>query len=63
MVHDDPADAKTLPTLAAQLYDASIDELVARIERLKAEIAQCEQAIESKRAQRNVADSVFGARS
>ena len=41
---------------------ASIDELEFRIQKLKAEIAQCEEAIVKKRAQRQAADSVFGSR-
>lgn len=62
MFDDDPfapAAKKALP-LAAQLEAASIEDLEARIERLKGEIAQCEQAIAAKRAQRAAADSVFG---
>lgn len=64
MIDDDPfapAVKKAVP-LAAQLENASIDELEDRIERLRAEIALCEQAIQAKRAQRAAADSVFGAR-
>ncbi len=64
MIDDDPfapAAKKAVP-LAAQLENASIDELEDRIARLKSEIVLCEQAIQSKRAQRAAADSVFGAR-
>lgn len=65
MVDDDPfaAPVKKPMSLEAQLEGASIDELEARIERLRVEIAQCEGAIAAKRAQRAAADSVFGARS
>jgi len=62
MIEDDPFAPpvkKTLP-LEQQLENASIDELLVRIEKLKAEIGQCEQAISAKRAQRAAADSVFG---
>ena len=64
MIEDDPfapAAKKALP-LEAQLENASVDELEARIERLKAEIVQCERMIAAKRAQREAANSVFGAR-
>ena len=49
-------------SLEAQIENASIGDLEARIEQLRAEIAQCERAIAAKRAQRAAADSVFGAR-
>lgn len=64
MLDDDPfaPPVKKPASLEAQLENASIGELEARIERLKAEIAQCERAIQSKRAQRAAADSVFGSR-
>lgn len=64
MIDDDPFAPpvkKTLP-LEQQLENASIDELEFRIERLKAEITACENAIKAKRAQREAADSVFGSR-
>ena len=63
MLDDDPfaPPVKKPVSLEAQLEDASIDELENRIERLKAEISQCERAIAAKRAQRAAADSVFGA--
>ncbi|MEJ0059802.1 MAG: DUF1192 family protein [Terricaulis sp.] len=48
--------------LEAQLENASIGELEARIETLRGEIALCERHIAAKRAQRAAADSVFGAR-
>ncbi len=62
MVDDDPFAPpvkKTVP-LAQQLENASIDELLVRIEKLKAEILLCEEAVTAKRAQRAAADSVFG---
>jgi uncharacterized small protein (DUF1192 family) len=64
MIDDDPfaPPPKKPLSLEAQLENASIGELESRIERLKAEIAQCERAIAAKRAQRAAADSVFGAR-
>jgi uncharacterized small protein (DUF1192 family) len=64
MIDDDPFAPpvkKTVP-LEQQLENASIDELEFRIERLKAEITACEDAIKAKRAQRAAADSVFGSR-
>lgn len=61
MIDDDPfAPVKKALPLEAQLENASIDELEARIARLQAEIAKCEQAIAAKKAQRAAADSVFG---
>ena len=64
MFEDDPfaPPVKKPVTLEVQLENASIEELESRIERLKAEIVQCERAIAAKRAQRAAADSVFGAR-
>ena len=64
MLDDDPfaPPVKKPLSLEQQLENASIDELEARIERLRAEIVQCERAIAAKRAQRAAADSVFGAR-
>lgn len=64
MFDDDPfaPPVKKPVSLEVQLENASIDELENRIERLKAEIVQCERAITAKRAQRAAADSVFGAR-
>lgn len=64
MLDDDPfaPPVKKAVPLEQQLENASIDELEHRIERLKGEIAACEQAIAAKRAQRAAADSVFGAR-
>ena len=64
MVDDDPfaQPVKKAVPLEQQLEVASIDELEFRIQKLKAEIAQCEEAIVKKRAQRQAADSVFGSR-
>ena len=64
MFDDDPfaPPVKKPVSLEAQLENASVEELESRIERLKAEISQCESAIAAKRAQRAAADSVFGAR-
>ena len=62
MFDDDPfaPPVKKPVALEAQLENASIEELEARIERLKREIGLCEAAITAKRAQRDAADSVFG---
>ncbi len=64
MFDDDPfaPPAKKPMSLEAQLENASVGELEVRIERLKAEISACEQAIKAKQAQRAAADSVFGGR-
>lgn len=64
MFDDDPfaQPIKKMASLEAQLENASIGELQDRIERLKAEIVQCEKAIAAKRAQMAAADSIFGAR-
>ncbi|OQW58324.1 MAG: hypothetical protein A4S17_11735 [Proteobacteria bacterium HN_bin10] len=62
MIDDDPfaPPVKKAVPLEQQLETASIGELEFRIEKLKAEIALCEQEIAKKRAQRAAADSVFG---
>ena len=64
MIDDDPfaPPVKKAVPLEQQLENASIDELEFRIQRLKTEIGLCEEAIKAKRAQREAADSVFGAR-
>ena len=64
MIEDDPfaPPVKKAVPLEQQLEVASIDELEFRIQKLKAEIALCEDAIVKKRAQRAAADSVFGSR-
>jgi uncharacterized small protein (DUF1192 family) len=65
MFDDDPfaPPAKKPVALEAQLENASVEELEARIEKLRGEIALCEAAINAKRAQRAAADSVFGGKS
>ena len=65
MFDDDPfaPPVKKPVSLEAQLENASVEDLESRIERLRAEIIQCERAIAAKRAQRDAADSVFGTRS
>ena len=62
MFDDDPfaPPARKPLSLQQQLENASVEELEARIEKLKAEIGMCEDAIRAKRAQRAAADSVFG---
>lgn len=64
MLEDDPLSppVKKPLSLEAELENASIGELEARIERLKGEIVLCEQKISAKRAQRSAAESVFSAR-
>jgi len=64
MFDDDPfaPPVKKPVSLEAQLENASVGELEARIERLNAEIGMCERAIAAKKAQRAAADSVFGGR-
>jgi uncharacterized small protein (DUF1192 family) len=64
MLDDDPfaPPVKKAAPLEQQLENASIEDLEVRIERLKAEIQLCENAIKAKRAQRAAADSVFGTR-
>lgn len=64
MVDDDPfaPPVKKAVPLEQQLEVASIDELEFRIQKLRAEIALCEEAIAKKHAQREAADSVFGSR-
>ena len=64
MIDDDPfaPPVKKALSLEAELENASIGDLEARIGRLRAEIEQCERAITTKQAQRAAADSVFGGR-
>ena len=64
MLDDDPLPVSALkpPSFEAQLENASIGELESQIERLRAQIAQCEAAIAKKQAQRAAADSFFGGR-
>lgn len=49
-------------SLDLQLETASIEDLEARIVRLRDEISACEKAISAKRAQRAAADSLFSSR-
>jgi len=60
MLDDDPLAPPAKKPVA--LDSMSIEELEARIEALNSEIAKCEEAIASKRAQRSAADSLFGSR-
>ena len=60
MLDDDPFAPPVRKQVAIE--DASIEDLEVRIERLRAEIALCERAIASKKAQRAAADAVFGGR-
>lgn len=64
MIDDDPfaPPAKKPVPVEAQLENASVEELEARIIKLRAEIQLCETAIQAKRAQRAAADAVFGGR-
>ncbi|MFN3609967.1 MAG: DUF1192 family protein [Hyphomonas sp.] len=48
---------------AQDLDQMSVDELEARIARLKAEIGACETEIEKKKAQKRAADALFGGNS
>ncbi|MBU6373430.1 MAG: DUF1192 family protein [Alphaproteobacteria bacterium] len=56
MIEDDRP--KPPPPLA--LDGLSVDELEARIARLKGEIAQCEELVARKKAHRSAADGLFG---
>jgi uncharacterized small protein (DUF1192 family) len=60
MIDDDPF-ARPLKA-EAPFETLSIEELFARIERLKGEIARCEAAIAAKQNQKSAADSLFGAK-
>lgn len=44
------------------LEQLSIEELEARVERLRGEIAECEALIATKRSHRSAADAIFGKR-
>lgn len=59
MIDDDPF-GSPLKRPAVTLDLMSIDELEAKIETLKADIAACEAMIAAKRKQRAAADAVFG---
>lgn len=53
-------DVSPLKPAARSLDVMSIEELEARIESLRADIAACEAMIASKRSQRAAADAIFG---
>jgi uncharacterized small protein (DUF1192 family) len=54
-------DASTRPPKAEAPFESlSIDELHARIAKMKAEIARCEAAIAAKQNQKHAADAIFG---
>ena len=59
MFDDDPKPAKP----AVPMETLSVDELEARIARLKSEIAACEALIAAKQSHKHAADSVFGRKS
>lgn len=48
------------PKAEAPFETLSIEELHARIERLRGEIARCEAAIAAKQNQKQAADAMFG---
>ncbi len=58
MFEDDPFARPAKP--AVPMEALSVDELEARIARLKGEIAECEALIAAKQSHKNAADSVFG---
>lgn len=58
MFDDDPLARRVKPE--APLEALSIEELSARIERLRGEIAACEAAIASKQSHLKAADTFFG---
>ena len=58
MFDDDPFAKPAKP--AVPLEQLSVDELTARIERLKGEIAACEAMIASKQSHKSAADAFFG---
>lgn len=51
---------KPVISVGEDLSDASIGELVERIEALREEIVRCEDAMKAKDAARLAADAVFG---
>lgn len=53
-------DVSPLKPAVRSLDVMSIEELEARIESLRADIAACEAMIASKRSQRAAADAIFG---
>jgi uncharacterized small protein (DUF1192 family) len=58
MFDDDPLAKPVKPPVPLEML--SVDELEARVERLKGEIAACEAMIAAKQSHRSAADSVFG---
>jgi uncharacterized small protein (DUF1192 family) len=61
MFEDDALSRRPKPE--ARLETLSIEELSARVERLKSEIAACEAAIAEKRSHQQAAASVFRTKS
>jgi uncharacterized small protein (DUF1192 family) len=62
MLDDDPFAPSPLKKAAPSLDMLSIDELEAKVEALKREIAECERMIAEKRSVRSAADAFFGGR-
>ena len=61
MMEEDLQPRKPTASFASEPLDLmSIDELTARIEALKSEIARCEATVAAKSAQRAAADKLFG---
>jgi len=60
MIEEDFAREAKQRQAGPPLEQWSIEELEARVERLRGEIAQCEQLIAAKRSHRSAADAVFG---
>jgi uncharacterized small protein (DUF1192 family) len=58
MFDDDPFAKTAKPAVPLEML--SIEELEARIERLKGEIAACQALIDSKQSHKNAADAIFG---
>lgn len=55
-------DERPKPPPPLALDGLSVEELEARIARLKGEIAQCEELVARKKAHRSAADGLFGGR-
>ncbi|HWA23094.1 MAG TPA: DUF1192 domain-containing protein [Caulobacterales bacterium] len=58
MIDEDPFAKPAKP--AVPMEQLSVDELEARIVRLKGEIAECEALIAAKQSHKQAADTVFG---
>jgi uncharacterized small protein (DUF1192 family) len=58
MFEDDPFAKPAKPAVPLELL--SIDELQARIERLKGEIEACQALIDAKQSHKSAADAIFG---